>query len=243
MKRFVISAMRHRFLADLRTLTFGGSLLVAACLASWMIFAEAVQADCSPGQISCGGYCCPQGYVCTQGACACPYQPCDVDGTWTCPTSDPNNCGGCGSVCSSGQECCDVVNADGKHAGKCTDLNSDPVNCGACGKLCPAVANGTPACVNKSCTVDCNDGLTNSNGVCCEQNAYANHGSGATSCNPAIACPNAQCGDDPNIVPVGFYCRCPSGFSCQEGPPPQQPPHSCGGPPPRSTLEFCLPSS
>jgi hypothetical protein len=73
------------------------------------------------------------------------------------PTSDPENCGGCGircetelgplSVCSNGSCSCrpDTV----KCGSRCTRLESDPLNCGGCGiavdpaELC---VGGAPTC-------------------------------------------------------------------------------------------------
>jgi len=45
-------------------------------------------------------------------------------------TTNPNNCGGCGNVCSGVNmviSCC---------ASKCVDNTTDPNNCGACGIVC-----------------------------------------------------------------------------------------------------------
>jgi hypothetical protein len=57
--------------------------------------------------------------VCTDPAIVCSDQCVD-------PTTDPDNCGGCNTICSSGA-CC---------SRQCIDLFVDPDNCGGCGIPC-----------------------------------------------------------------------------------------------------------
>lgn len=60
------------------------------------------------------------------GLCNCPGPVIYCNGQCTDTTSDPHNCGGCNSPCTSGT-CC---------SGQCTNTASDPENCGRCNKAC-----------------------------------------------------------------------------------------------------------
>lgn len=128
-------------------------------------------AQCLPA-VSCGdpelgGYPCaacdlfmPSGDYCPTSA-GTPGVCCAVEFNETCSdlTNDPQNCGGCGFVCPSGQTCANGVCSGTQPAcgpghvgefcnlaagtsflccsgGGCTDTSSDPQNCGECGKVC-----------------------------------------------------------------------------------------------------------
>ncbi|MFZ3113721.1 MAG: hypothetical protein WA111_12345 [Methanothrix sp.] len=85
------------------------------------------------------------GPVCPDGMFPC-------NGTCIDMSTDTQNCGACGNVCSLGKVCIkgvctcmaglDVCNE------KCTDTSIDPLNCGECGNICPANA----ICIDGSCS-------------------------------------------------------------------------------------------
>jgi hypothetical protein len=121
-------------------------------------------------------------------------------------TSDPNNCGACGTTCSTqnGTPACTsgTCTVGGCNAGYtyCGDssngcninLNTDPNNCGACGTVCPNGPNGTAACTGGTCTIVCTSGYANcdgnpSNG--CEVNLQ-NNASNCGACGNICSTPN-----------------------------------------------------
>ena len=57
-------------------------------------------------------------------------------------SSDGNNCGACGNVCSMVLTCCN---------GGCVDLNNDVNNCGTCGGHCFIPIIGDPTCEGGVC--------------------------------------------------------------------------------------------
>jgi len=119
---------------------------------------------CSPNHVptpTCGGGIC-------NGICAGGFADCNgnrqIDGCETSVATDPNNCGGCGIVCSAnhmasvtcGAGFCNGICAAGyadcnsnRQVDGCeTGLLSDPNNCGACGHVC---SGGTLNCSSGTC--------------------------------------------------------------------------------------------
>lgn len=86
----------------------------------------------SGNQQPCGGPCLGQDSTCCTNTCV------DI-------TSDPNNCGGCGTACGA-QSCC---------AGNCIDtMGSDNSNCGGCGVTCSGTCTSGVCQTTTTCTED-----------------------------------------------------------------------------------------
>jgi hypothetical protein len=155
-------------------------------------------AGASPACVeNCGGSVPPDLY-CSVGGCVS-------------ATTDPNNCGGCGIVCSvpadgpSFDACCATV---------CTDLGTDVLNCGTCGHQCSGsqvcAAGGCGQAPGTSCTTDsecstahctnavcvCPSTLTLCGNACVDTNTDPNNCSGCNTPCPANMpiCQNGTCG-------------------------------------------------
>jgi hypothetical protein len=142
-------------------------------------------------------------YVCN-GSCPPGFADCDGNGGNGCETdiTTPDNCGGCGVVCSGNTSAC----KDGQCMGFCEAYygvptcngscvwspDSDPNNCGGCGVVCSGAA---PLCSAAQC-VSCPDvspGTVYCNGSCVPEETF--------NC--------AACG---NVCPDGLFC---SAGACQ----------------------------
>jgi hypothetical protein len=114
--------------------------------------------------------------MCGIGACNAGFANCDSNAANGCElnvSSDVNNCGACGKVCSlahavsgcASSACtvsscvqdatgkwsdCDLAAANGCES----DVNTDPNNCGACGTVC-TLAHATPKCVTATGSSTC----------------------------------------------------------------------------------------
>jgi stigma-specific protein Stig1 len=86
----------------------------------------AMGAPCDDTRACCDGLSCQAG-VCAAPSCDPPDQLCD--GSCTNVSSDPDNCGACGSQCGGQESCC---------AGACFDEQTDLEHCGGCGVVCAA---------------------------------------------------------------------------------------------------------
>ena len=127
--------------------------------------------QCGPNEKPCGGFCtnittdencgdcgivCPVGQSChtdrifgiTHCGFKCPPGSTICSGFFSdyCANlqTNPNNCGGCGNVCDSGNciggQCQPCPSGSQLCHGRClspADLNSDPNNCGRCDRSCP----------------------------------------------------------------------------------------------------------
>src|SRR5262245_50111835 len=134
------------------------------------------------------------------------YYKCNT--AYTQISSDLNNCGACGNVCSTpngtpscvngacgvaacnpGYKNCNNLDNDGCEVNIMTSLS----NCGGCGAVC-TVANGTPSCTGGVCDVAvCNAGFSNCNNLAsdgCEVNIN-NNITNCGGCGQVCALPNA----------------------------------------------------
>ena len=122
-------------------------------------------------------------------------------------TSDKNNCGACGQVCS-GDFCrnglCWACEPGFTQCGdKCIDTMSDRANCGACGKVCA----DRSICYNGAC-VKCSKGSTRCGNECTDLTWDANNcgacGVGCSTgiCNDSVC--STKCGN--GYCPVNKVC-------------------------------------
>ena len=122
-------------------------------------------------------------------------------------TSDKNNCGACGQVCS-GDFCrdglCWACEPGFTQCGdKCIDTTSDRANCGACGKVCA----DRSICYNGAC-VKCSEGSTRCGNECTDLTWDANNcGACGVGCSTGICsggvC-STKCGN--GYCPVNKVC-------------------------------------
>ncbi|MGC4088596.1 MAG: hypothetical protein QM756_12005 [Polyangiaceae bacterium] len=116
---------------------------------------------------------------CGEGSgCATGFGDCDGKLSTGCETnlsSDQKHCGSClvdctpaycnGGTCSDIDCAADTADCDHIEATGCETLLTQPDNCGVCSNKCNDF-NGTPACVDKKCTITCNAGFKD-----CDKNA------------------------------------------------------------------------
>ncbi len=132
---------------------------------------DAAASTCPSGSALCGGICTDVAY-------------------------DPNNCGGCGMVCSVGELCsagaCGTACLGGSVQcnGRCADPENDPANCGTCGHACDAGS----ICSRGACTLGCSGGTTECEGHCANlQNDTTDCGACGAACNVGEYCSAGQC--------------------------------------------------
>jgi hypothetical protein len=143
------------------------------------------------------------------------------NGFCTSFSSDPSNCGTCGTACPTGQACTNGAcpgNCTGGQVfcnGACTNEQTDNNNCGACGNICKS---GGSFCAAGACVAllpnggACNAGAQCLSGNCTGGICTAACGAGQVLCNGA--CVNEQ--TDPNNC-GGCSIVCISGQSCNAG--------------------------
>jgi hypothetical protein len=154
---------------------------------------------------TCGGGVC-------NGTCAANFSDCDgnkqTNGCERNLTNDPDNCGGCGTVCSgnnmatracgggvcNGACAANWTDCDGnKQANGCEkNLTNDPDNCGVCGRVCSDTNMATRTCGGGVCNGTCTGGYTD-----CDGNKQTNGCETNTSATP---------GDPNNCGGCGAVC-------------------------------------
>jgi hypothetical protein len=194
--------------------------------------------NCGGCGISCGGGTCSNGACSTtQAPCSKGHagQYCNLDagtqfaccpgGGCTDTTTDPKNCGRCGSVCDTGLSCVgakcvaltctastqnsyceDDAGTLGECCGTaCVHEGRDPNNCGGCGITC--VSGET--CVSGDCGVD----------TCSAQNLGSScHFDGGTYVMPGLCCLAGCVDTDTDVKNCGGCNRqCPGAEKCVNG--------------------------
>ncbi len=176
-------------------------------------FPQGEGGDCHERCGPCLGNC-TQSCINTCFGDAPPYpKPCCLS-TETCcsgkcvnTTSDKNNCGACGQVCSGGfckDGLCWACEPGFTQCGdKCIDTTSDRANCGACGKVCA----DRSICYNGAC-VKCSKGATRCGNECTDLSWDANNcGACGVGCSTGICsggvC-STKCGN--GYCPVNKVC-------------------------------------
>ena len=161
----------------------------------------------------CGVACkAPSADNCNNGACACGMGPvctinqvcCAMGAASQCVDvmNDPNNCGGCGTMCQAGEMCvngnctscptgmCSCGSSSDCPAGvmccsgQCVNTNSNQMNCGICGMACPS----GQTCINGACCTMCPGG-----GCTDLQNDSMNCGKCGNACPSGDTCSSGQC--------------------------------------------------
>jgi hypothetical protein len=130
----------------------------------------------------------------------------------TTPSSDPSNCGTCGTACSVGVPCTGGACASGGGTcptgqiscnGTCTNTTSDPNNCGACGQVCPS----GDVCTSGLCATgggSCPTGQILCNGTCTNTTSDPNNcGACGQACPSGDVCTSGICATGGGSCPTG----------------------------------------
>lgn len=167
------------------------------------------------------------------GTCAAPSTPCA--GQCTDVSSDPANCGACGTVCSASQVCSQGVCGSSCAAGltkcgaACVDITGSQANCGSCGHACPS----DQTCWQSECICPMGQDACGDGGACIDVQQNPSHcgkcnevcAEGATCSAGQCACPGLEIAcdgacvdassDESNCGECGETCG--PGTSCLSG--------------------------
>jgi len=139
--------------------------------------------DAAPDAVDDVAASCPEGLALCGDAC--------VDARF-----DPDNCGGCGTVCDEGLVCaagecaasCGPVTS--LCGGRCVDTAVDGANCGECGTVCDAGL----VCAGGTCAVACGPGTTLCGERCVDTAVdRSNCGACGTTCDDGLVCADGGC--------------------------------------------------
>jgi hypothetical protein len=136
------------------------------------------------------------------GATACSVGQMSCAGVCTTTSTDPANCGSCGTVCPAGAPCqagiCQVMCNTGQvmcaGSAACVDTMTDEANCGTCGTACAA----GQMCVGGTCS--CPAGQTPCMGACVDTMTSNDH------------CGGCGAGCDSGGTCMAGMCQCPAGL-------------------------------
>jgi cysteine-rich repeat protein len=133
-------------------------------------------------------------------------------GICTTSTSDPSNCGTCGTACPTGIPCTSGTCSTGGGtcptgqvlcSGTCTNTTSDPKNCGACGQVCPS----GDVCTSGVCATSggsCPTGQVLCNGTCTNTTSDPNNcGACGQVCPSGDVCISGICASGGGSCPTG----------------------------------------
>ena len=111
-------------------------------------------------------------------------------------SSDPRNCGACGTSCGDGELCidgaCELACPAGQLAcdGGCYDLDTSAANCGACGTSCGV----GEACAEGRCVTSCPAGQVECGGGCFDTDtSLDNCGACGVACGSGETCTDGAC--------------------------------------------------
>jgi hypothetical protein len=154
-------------------------------------------AACDPGTPPACGAASP---LCSNGTCknSCDPGLSECAGGCVDVFADTSNCGGCNTVCPSGQVCSSGACSSGGCApgqtqcgSACVNLDTSPLHCGECDSAC----GGTdPVCNLGVCQASCPGGLSNCGNGCVDPQANATHcGACNSGCPSGTVCDLGQC--------------------------------------------------
>lgn len=161
-------------------------------------------------------------YACDELSADCNHD--DADGCEIFTGDDPNNCGGCGLACKTGEICwkgaCGCPSGLTQCGTECKNLDSDSLNCGTCDTKCVAPPSDDPewkcgpgvqptnttwACGTGACQMACEPFYGDCDANLCSNGCETNERTDPLNCGACgHACAaNQECVDGTCICPPG----------------------------------------